>query len=185
MLCSLDRFENQFRVDLNRRLQTAVNRTMIRKEAVNTLGRFSMRLFRLESQSDVNSFYDQDVLLKLHFTHRLGDKAFVRRINLTRLQRASKGSRKSTGRRGDNVVQGCGMRFQHVRWNFVMFRHRAMNSEDHWLLLGRQVCSADRAPHAFDTYIRSISHIRHDCGSYHVIHRPYDRHWSWHSPGDD
>ena len=117
----LDRLENQFRVDLNRRLQTAVDRTMIRKEAVNTLGRFAMSLFRLQSQSDVNSFYDQDILLKLHFTHRLGDKALVRRIDLTRLQRASKGSRKSTGRSRDHVIQSRGVRFQHVRRDFIMF----------------------------------------------------------------
>jgi hypothetical protein len=123
-----------------------------------------MRFFRFEPQPDVNSLNDQNIVLQLYFAHGLRDQALVRCTDLTRLQRAPKGSRKSTGGCGDNVVQGCGMRFQHVRWNFVMFRHRAMNSEDHWLLLGRQVCSADRAPHAFDAYMRSISHVRHDCG---------------------
>jgi len=137
---------------------------MIGKDSVHPLGGFSMRFFRFEPQPYVNSLNDQNIVLQLHLAHGLRDQALVRRIDLTRLQRASKGSRKSTGRCGDNVVQRCGMRFQHVRWYFVMFRHRAMNSEDHWLLLGRQVCFADRALHAFDAYMRSISHVRHDCG---------------------
>jgi hypothetical protein len=137
---------------------------MIGKEAVHPLGGLSMRFFRFEPQPDVNSLNDENIVLQLHFAHGLRDQPLVRRADLTRFQRASKGSRKSTGCCGDNVVQGCGMRFQHIRWNFVMFGHRAMNSEDHWLLLRRQVCSADRALHAFDTYMRSISHVMHDCG---------------------
>jgi hypothetical protein len=104
-------------------------------------------------QFNLNSFYDQDVVLQFHLAHGLRNQALVRCANLTRLQRASKGSRKSTGRCGDNVVQGCGMRFQQARWNFVLFSHGTVNSEDHWLRLGRQICSADWALHALNAYM--------------------------------
>lgn len=84
---------------------------MISKEAMHTLRGLSMRLFRLEPQPDVNSFYDQDIVLQLHLAHCLRDQALVRCTDLTRLQRASKGSRKSTGRCRDHVIQSSGMRF--------------------------------------------------------------------------
>jgi len=77
---------------------------MIGKEAMHTLRGFSMRVFRFEPQPDVNSFYDQDIVLELHFAHCLRDQALVRGVNLTRFQRASKGSRKSPGRCRDDVV---------------------------------------------------------------------------------
>ena len=36
---------------------------MIGKDSVQPLGGFSMRFFRFEPQPDVNSFYDQDIVL--------------------------------------------------------------------------------------------------------------------------
>ncbi len=77
---------------------------MIGKEAIHTLRGFSMRLFRFEPQPNVNSLYDEDIVLKLHLAHGLRDQALVGGANLTRFQRASKGSRKSTGRCRDDVV---------------------------------------------------------------------------------
>jgi hypothetical protein len=109
---------------------------MIGKEAVDPLRSLSMRVFQFEPQSDVNSLNDQDIVLQFHLAHGLRNQTLARCTDLTRFQRASKGSRKSTGRCGDNVVQGRGMRFQHVRWNLIMFSHRPMNSEDDWLRLG-------------------------------------------------
>jgi hypothetical protein len=77
---------------------------MIGKEAMHTLRGFSMRLFRFKSQPDVNSFDDEDIVLQLDVAHGLRDQALVRCTDLTRLQRASKGSRQSTGRCRDHVV---------------------------------------------------------------------------------
>jgi hypothetical protein len=126
---------------------------MIGKEAMHALRRLSMRFFRLESQPDVNSSYDEDIVLQLDLAHGLRNKALVRCIDLTRFQRAPEGSRKSTGRCRDNIVQGGGMGLQYVRWNFIMFSHCAVNPEDHGLRLGGQVCSADRAFHALDANV--------------------------------
>jgi len=134
---------------------------MIGKEAMYALRGLSMRVFQFEPQQHVNPLNHQDIVLQFHLAHGLRDQALVGCTDLTRFQRASKGSRKSTCRCRDNVVQGRGMRFQHVRWNFVMFRHRAMNSEDHWLRLGRQVCSADWTFHSFDANVGTIHNFRH------------------------
>jgi len=52
---------------------------------------------------------DQYLAIQLHFT--LGfrvKKPFTGRY-FTRFQRAPEGSGQSTGRRSDNIVQGCGM----------------------------------------------------------------------------
>ena len=46
---------------------------MIGKEAVHALCGFSMRLFRFESQLDVNSLYDQDIVLQLDLADGLRD----------------------------------------------------------------------------------------------------------------
>jgi len=75
------------------------------KEAVHALRRLSMRFFRLESQPDVNSFNDQDLVLQLDLAHGLRNQALVRCIDLTRFQRAPEGSRKSTGRCRDNASE--------------------------------------------------------------------------------
>jgi len=77
---------------------------MIGKDSVDPLGGFSMRFVRFKPQPDVNSLNDQYIVLQLYLAHGLRDQALVRRIDLTRFQRASKGSRKSTRRCGDNVV---------------------------------------------------------------------------------
>lgn len=44
---------------------------MIGKEAMHTLRRLSMRFFRLESQPDMNSFYDEDIVFQLDLAHGL------------------------------------------------------------------------------------------------------------------
>jgi hypothetical protein len=98
---------------------------------MHTAGSFPMCLRCAQFQPHMNAADDEDTILQLDFTHRFRDKAFVRCIDLTRLQRASKGSGKSTGSRGNNVVQGCSVRFEHRRGHFVVFGHCSVDAEDH------------------------------------------------------
>jgi len=77
---------------------------MIGIEAVHALRGFAMRFFRFEPQPDVNSFYNEDVVFQLDLAHGVRDQPLVRCSYLTRLQRAPKGSRKSTGGCRDNVI---------------------------------------------------------------------------------
>ena len=75
----------------------------------------------------------QDVVLLFDLSDCIRYEPFVRCIDLTRLQRASKGSGQSTGGGRDYVVQCRGVRFQDVRRNLVVLGDRAVNTEDHRL----------------------------------------------------
>jgi len=81
---------------------------------------------------------------------------------LTRLQRASKGSSKSTRCRGDNVIQRRGVRLQHGRRDFVVLRDGAMHAEYYRFFFLRKVRSAHRALHALDAHMRSVNHVGHN-----------------------
>lgn len=77
---------------------------MIGEEPVNALRRIPVSLFGLELQPHVNAADDQNVVFGLNLAFGLGDQPRIRRIDLTRFQRASKGARQSTGRGRHNVV---------------------------------------------------------------------------------
>ena len=81
---------------------------------------------------------------------------------MTRLQRASKGSSQSTGRGGDNVIQGSGVRLQDRRRHLVMLRYGAMHSEYYGPLFGWKVRPAHRALNALYAHIGTVNHLRHN-----------------------
>jgi hypothetical protein len=109
----------------------------------------------------MNSADDEDTILQIDFTHRFRDKAFVRCVDLTRLERASKGSGKSTGSRGNNVVQGCSVRFEHRWGHFVMFRHCAVDAEDHGRRLRGEICSAHGSFYPLDSDFGTVDYFCH------------------------
>ena len=83
---------------------------------------------------------------------------------MTRLQRASEGSRQSTRGGGDNVIQSSGVRLQERRRNLVMLRYGAMHSEYYGLLFGRKIRSAHGALHALNAHMGPTNNVRHNCG---------------------
>ena len=94
-----------------------------------------MRFFRLQLQPDVNPPDDQHVILEFHFTRGFGNQPPPRGIDLTRLQRASKGSGQSTSCGCNYVIQRSGMRLRN-RWrNLVVLGDCAMHAEDDRLRL--------------------------------------------------
>jgi hypothetical protein len=99
---------------------------------------------------------DEDIVFQLDFTYSLGHQSLIRCINLTRLQRASEGSGKSTRSGGDNIVQSRSVRFEYRRRNLVMFRYRAVHTENHGRGFGRKPGSANRSPDAFDSNLGTI-----------------------------
>jgi len=82
---------------------------------------------------------------------------------LTRLQRASEGSRKSTRSGRYNIVQGGSVRLQDRLRNLVMLRNGAVHSEQDRLIFRRKIRSAHRALHALDANMRPINHFGHYC----------------------
>ena len=59
---------------------------------------------RFQSHQHMDTADHEHVLLEFDLAHSFADQASSRRANLTRLQRASKGSGESARRRGNNVV---------------------------------------------------------------------------------
>jgi len=74
------------------------------------LRRLAMRLVCTQYQPHVNALNDQHGIFALDLAFRFTDQPPVRRVDLTRLQRASEGSGKSARGRRDDVVQGSRMR---------------------------------------------------------------------------
>jgi hypothetical protein len=81
---------------------------------------------------------------------------------LTRFQRASEGSSKSTRCGGDDVIQGSGVRLQNRRRHLVMFRYGAMHPEYYRPLFGRKIRPSDGALHALNAHIGPVNHLRHN-----------------------
>jgi len=87
---------------------------------VDPSGGFSVHLGRFELQNNVDAADHEDAVLQLDFADRFRHQALIRSVNVTRLQRASEGSRQSTSRGRDNVIQGSGVRFQNRLRDFVV-----------------------------------------------------------------
>jgi hypothetical protein len=108
-----------------------------------------MTVFRLEPHSHMNVSDDEHVVLDFDLAERFGYQPVARCIDLTRLQRASKGSRQSTRGRRHNIIQGCGVR-QNRLGNFIMRCNCAVHGEGHGQRFRGQIRFANR------THLRSI-----------------------------
>jgi hypothetical protein len=75
---------------------------------------------RLQPQLDMDTTDHQHTILFFDFPDRLGDQPVYRSGNLTRLQRASKGSRESTRGSCDDVIESGRMGREGVRRHFIM-----------------------------------------------------------------
>lgn len=83
----------------------------------------------------MNPANHQDAILGFHFTGHIRGQAPAARVDLARLQRASECSCESTGGRGNDIIQGCGMRWISIPGNLVMFSDLGMYAEDDRLFL--------------------------------------------------
>ena len=101
---AMRRLEKQLRGHSDRRLKTTVDGAFVGEDAVNTVGGLPVRLFGLQLQPHMNATDDQHAALQFNLTQRFRYKTLVRCTDLTRFQRASKGTGKSAGCSRDNVV---------------------------------------------------------------------------------
>ena len=98
---------------------------------MHAFGRFPLVRQRLQMEPDVNPPDHQDTFFLFHFTGYFGDQPVAGRTDLTRLQRAPECSRQSTGRAGDDVIDGGCMRLEGVGWNFIVLGDGSVDSENH------------------------------------------------------
>lgn len=108
-------------MDRNRSLKRARDWAATRVHLVNPLNGFPLLRRRFQPVVDVDAPDHQHVFFEFDFSGGLRNELIVAGIDLTRLQRASEGSRESTGGRSHDVVQRRSMRRILVRRNLVVF----------------------------------------------------------------
>lgn len=167
---SCQRLEQQFGSNRDRFVEAEVDRAFLSEQAVQPERGFTVLLLRPEPQLDVNAPDHQDTALQLHFTDGFGHQTFIGSRNLTRLQRAPEGSGESTGRRGDNVVEGRGVRLERVGRDLVVLSDGPVHAENDWLALGRQVGAANRTLHSLDAHFGSICDLTHNRPPRHELY---------------
>ena len=79
-----------------------------------------MTFLGLQFEPHVDAADHQDVPFQLHFAHGFRDQTSVGRGDLTRFQRASKGSGESTRRGGNDVIERRGVFLECAGWNLVV-----------------------------------------------------------------
>src|SRR5690242_17829019 len=153
--------EFQFGRHLDGCAQGPIQRTAIGKYPMHALGRFLLIQGRFQMEAHVNPPDHEDAFFLLDFAGCFGHQPVPGRTNFTRLQRAPEGSGQSTGRAGDNVIDGGRVRLEGVGRNFVVFRDGSVDSENHRVAFSGQIGAADRALHALDPNSGTINDIRH------------------------
>jgi len=133
---------------LYRPLQRAIYRTIVRIEPVHTFRRLPRILGRREMHLHMYPADHKNVILRFQFANGFRVQPALAGRDFTRLQRASEGSRKSTRRRGHDVVQRCRVRLVHPLRHLVMLGNGAMDAEHDRLFLRRQISAANRTLYA-------------------------------------
>ena len=104
-------------------------------DPVNPFNRLPLVRRRSELIAYVNASDHKHVAIELNFSGCFRSKPVIASIDLARLQRASECSCESTGGRGNDIIQGRGMRWISIRGNLVMFSDLGMYAEDDRLFL--------------------------------------------------
>ena len=102
----------------------------------------------------MNSTDYEDSIFLLHLARSVSPKQTLARRNLTRLQRASKGSDQSTYGRCHDVIERRRMRLK-VRGSAfeIVLCDGSVDAEGHRLLFGRQVRAAEGPLNSFNAYL--------------------------------
>jgi hypothetical protein len=108
---------------------------------------------------------NEDFVFCLYLPYCVGVEVLKR--NLTRCQRASKGAKQSAARRGDEVVEGGGMRFFYVGRDPVVLCDLGVDTEEDRLFPTGDMGAADSALHRLYPDFREVGYIAH------VISFPY------------
>ena len=128
-----DQFERRTNPDGS--LKRASDGTVPRVDVVNPFNRLPLVRRRSELIAYVNASDHKHVSLELNFSDCFRTKPVIAGVDLARLQRASECPGESTGGRGNDIIQGCGMRWISIRGNLVMLSDLGMNAEDDRLFL--------------------------------------------------
>ena len=110
---------------------------------MGALGGFLLIPGELQSICDVNSFdYNDIVFVFFNFSRRRRDKVSFACRNVTRFQRAAKGSRQSAGSGSHDVIERCGVWLVDVGVYVVMFCDFGMHAKLDVSVERGEICSA-------------------------------------------
>jgi hypothetical protein len=112
----------------------------------------------LEHVVNPDPFDDQHPALDLDLTLYLRGQMTLAGFDLARFQRATQGSGQSTGGRGDDVVEGSGVRVERARRRMVMLGHLVMHPEEHRLASRRKIRPPQRTLHPLDPNPGGVGH---------------------------
>ena len=157
-----ERLEFQLCRHLDRRPQRPVQRAAVGEHAVHPFGGLFLIRQRLQMESDVNPPDHQDAFFQFHFAGRIRHQAIARGTDFARLQRAPEGTRQSTGRTGDDVVDRGRVWFEQVWRNFIVSGNGAMNSKNHRVWFGGKIGAPDWTFHPLDPDLRTVCDVRHE-----------------------
>jgi len=115
----------------------------------------------------MNPANHQHAVFGFDVSRHIGTELAAARVDLARLQRATKGAEQSTGGCGDDVVERGRVRFgERCRIHLVVFRDPAMDAEHDRLRFTRESGDAQRALDAIDVDVRGVDDVSHAAGCY-------------------
>jgi hypothetical protein len=138
--------EVQLTRDLYGGLDGHRHRTAILVHFDHALYGLAILLLRSEMEGLLDPLKYENLLLCFYLTDCIGVETVLLEGNLTRCQRASKGTEQSATSRCNQVIEGGGVRFHFLRGGSVVFGDFAMSTEQHEVLLRREMRPPNHAP---------------------------------------
>jgi hypothetical protein len=131
-------------------------------EGMRTLGRLAL-VIRTPGEviPHVDALDHEHLVLQHDDTFGIGAQPTLACIDPTRLQRATQGSRQSTGSRGHHVVERGGVVWILPRRSPVMLADLVVRPEHDRLGLGWEIGAADRPALADDSDLRDVLRLHH------------------------
>ena len=115
----------------------------------------------LQQIAHVDSLDHEDTVVDLDLAGRLPDKTAVASVDVTRLQRASEGSRQSAAGGGDDVVERRGALGVAGSGDPVVVGDLVVDAEVDRLTLPRYLRTPQRTSNTLDPHSRDVLHVTH------------------------
>ena len=128
------------------------NRAAVSINIDYTLYCFAVFLICGKVKGNCNAFNYEYLTLGFYLPDRVGVEAILVEGNLTRCQRAPKGTEQSPASGRNQVIQGGGVWFLLVRGDTVVLGYLTVNPEEHRLLLTGNLRSPDLPFHRLYLY---------------------------------
>ena len=135
------------------------HRAAVLMEFMHACRCFPIRWIQLQMIAYSYPFDHKSVAVQSNFAFGFGMKTSVWCGYLARLQRASKGTSKSAGRRSYDIIERCSMRLDLCRIDFVVRCYFRVNTENNRFVFCRKPGSAQRPKISFNPDMWQIHNV--------------------------